>query len=220
MNISRTLENWRKISETVRRFCNSFSWEIQSVKVWWNLNLLEEHVKKKIIQRWLANLSLILLELDDVLKLSFNHRLFLIFQKHKLILQMNSFREDLLHLLVSIQQLIKNAIAFCLYSFSLHHRESKIALAIEMYTLNATIEFNVNTTFLLQVTAVFTRTHDNTLRIRMLKKISATQDRVFDCAMRRHEEKVIFKTKILKENLVLELFHMWLCNNNDWIIIV
>jgi len=84
---------------------------------------------------------------------------------------------------VSIQQLIKNAVMFCLYSFSLHHQESKIALAIEMHTLDATIEFVVNTTFLLQATAVFTETHDSTLRTRTLKKISATQGKVFDCAM-------------------------------------
>jgi len=77
-----------------------------------------------------------------------------------------------------------------------------------MHTLNAMIEFIVNMTFLLQATAVFTRTHDSTLRTHMLKKISATQDKVFDCAMRRHEEKVIFKMKILEENLVLKLFHM------------
>jgi len=128
---------------------------------------------------------------------------------------MSSFCEDLLHLLVSVQQLTKNAITFCLYSFSLHHRESKIAFAIKMHTLNATIDFVVNTTFLLQATAVFTRTHDSTLRIRTLKMISATQDRVFDCAMRKHEEKVIFKMKILKENLVLELSCMKLCNSND-----
>jgi len=109
---------------------------------------------------------------------------------------------------VSIQQLIKNAVTFCLYSFSLHHRESKIALAIKMHTLNATIEFIVNTAFLLQATVVFTETHDSTLRTHTLKKISATQDRVFDCAIRRHEEKVIFETKILEENLVLELSRM------------
>jgi len=109
---------------------------------------------------------------------------------------------------VSIQQLIKNAIAFCLYSFSLHHRESKIALAIEMHTLDATIEFIVNTTFLLQATAVFTETHDSTLRTRTLKKTSAMQGKVFGCAMRRHEEKVIFETKTLEGNLVLKLFRM------------
>jgi len=74
-----------------------------------------------------------------------------------------------------------------------------------MHTLDAMIKFVVNMTFLLQVTAVFTETHDSMLRTRTLKKISATQDKVFDCAMRRHEEKVIFKTKILKENLVLKL---------------
>jgi hypothetical protein len=128
---------------------------------------------------------------------------------------MSSSCEDLLHLLVSIQQLIKNAITFCLYSFSLHHRESKIAFAIEMYTLDATIEFVVDTTFLLQATAVLTRTHDSMLRTCTLKKIFATQDRVFCCAMRKHEEKVIFKTKILKENLMLKIFHMRLCNSND-----
>ncbi len=161
MNISRTLENWRKISRTVRHFCNSFSWEIQSVKVWWNLNLLEEHIKEKIIQQWFINLSFILLKLNDVLKLLFNHHLFLILQKYKLILQMSSSCEDFLHLLVSIQQLIKNAVMFCLYSFSLHHWESKIALAIEMHTLNAMINFVVDTTFLLQATAVFTKMHDS-----------------------------------------------------------
>jgi len=128
---------------------------------------------------------------------------------------MSSSREDLLHLLVSVQQLMKNAIAFCLYSFSLHHEESKIAFAIEMHTLDATISFVVDTTFLLQATAVFTETYDSTLRIRTLKKISATQDRVFDCAMRRHEEKVIFETKTLEEDLVLELSCMKLCNSND-----
>jgi len=118
---------------------------------------------------------------------------------------MSSFREDFLHLLVSVQQLMKNAIVFCLYSFSLHHQESKIALAIEMHTLDAMIKFVVNTTFLLQATAVFIRTHDSMLRTCTLKKISATQDKVFCCAMRKHERKVIFKMKILKENLVLEL---------------
>ncbi len=208
MNISKTLENQREISRTVRCFCDSFSWETQSVKVWWNLNLLERHIKEKIIQQWLANLSFIFLEFNDVLKLSFNHHLFLVLQKHKLILQMNSFCENLLHLLVSIQQLTKNTIMFCLYSFSLHHQKSKIAFAIKMHTLNAMIKFIVNTTFLLQATAVFTETHDSTLRTRTLEKISATQDRVFRCVMRRHEEKVIFKMKILKENLVLKLFHM------------
>jgi len=87
---------------------------------------------------------------------------------------MSSSRKDFLHLLVSIQQLMKNAIMFCLYSFSLHHQESKIALMIEMYTLDAMIKFIINTTFLLQVTAMFTRTHDSTLRTCMLKKIFAT----------------------------------------------
>jgi len=106
---------------------------------------------------------------------------------------------------VSIQQLIKKAIAFCLYSFSLHHQESKIALAIKMHTLDATIKFIVNTAFLLQATAMFTEMHDSTLRTHTLKKIFATQDKVFDCAMRRHEEKVIFKMKILEEDLVLKL---------------
>jgi len=128
---------------------------------------------------------------------------------------MSSFYEDFLHLLVSVQQLMKNMIMFCLYSFSLHHQESKIAFAIEMHTLNAMISFIVNTTFLLQVTAVFTETHDSTLRTRTLKKIFATQDRIFHCVMKRHEEKVIFKMKFLEENLMLKLFHMKLCNSND-----
>jgi len=119
---------------------------------------------------------------------------------------MNSSCEDLLHLLVNVQQLMKNSIAFCLYSFSLHHRKSKIALAIKMHTLDVMIKFIVDTTFLLQATAVFTRTHNSMLRTRTLKKIFATQDKVFCYAMRRHEEKVIFETKILEENLVLELF--------------
>jgi len=77
-----------------------------------------------------------------------------------------------------------------------------------MYTLDAMIEFIVNTTFLLQVTAMFTKMHDSMLRTCTLKKISATQDKVFDCAMRKYEEKVIFKMKILEENLVLKLFYM------------
>jgi len=77
-----------------------------------------------------------------------------------------------------------------------------------MHTLDATISFVVDMTFLLQATAVFTETHDSTLRTRTLKKIFATQDRVFDCAMRRHEEKVIFETKILEVNLMLKLFRM------------
>jgi len=100
---------------------------------------------------------------------------------------------------------MKNTIAFCLYFFSLHHRESKIALAIEMHTLDAMIEFIVDTTFLLQVTAMFTKIHDSTLRTCTLKKISATQDRIFRYAMRKHEEKVIFKMKILEEDLMLKL---------------
>ena len=120
---------------------------------------------------------------------------------------MSSSCKDFLHLLVSIQQLMKNAIMFCLYSFSLHHRKSKIAFAIEMYTLDAMIEFIVNMTFLLQAIAMFTRTHNSTLRIHTLKKIFATQDKVFCCAMKRHERKVIFKMKILEEDLVLKLSH-------------
>ncbi len=210
MNISRTLENQEKISRTVKHFCNSFSWEIQSVKVWWNLNLLERHIKEKIIQWWFTNFCFFFFKLNDVSKLSFNHHLFLILQKHKLILQMNSFCEDFLHLLVSIQQLTKNVIMFCLYYFSLHHWKSKITLVIKMHTLDAMIKFVVNMTFLLQATAVFTKTHDSMLRTRTLKKISATQDRIFCCAMRKHERKVIFKIKILEENLVLKLFCKWL----------
>jgi len=132
-----------------------------------------------------------------------------------LILQMSNSHENLLHLLVSIQQLMKNIIMFYLYSFSLHHQESKIAFAIKMHTLDAMIKFIVNMTFLLQATAVFTRTHDSILKTCTLKKISATQDKVFRCVMRKHEEKVIFKMKILKENLVLKLFYMKLCNSND-----
>jgi len=128
---------------------------------------------------------------------------------------MSNFCEDFLHLLVSIQQLMKNVITFCLYSFSLHHQENKIAFAIEMHTLNAMINFVVNMTFLLQVIAVFTEMHDSMLRTCTLKKIFVTQDKVFDCAMRKHEEKVIFKMKILEENLVLKLSCMKLCNSND-----
>jgi len=109
---------------------------------------------------------------------------------------MSSFRENLLHLLVNVQQFMKNIIMFCLYSFSLHHQESKIIFAIEMYTLNATIDFIVNTTFLLQVTAMFTKMHDSMLRTHTLKKIFATQNKVFRCAIKKHEEKVIFKMKI------------------------
>jgi len=206
----KTLENQRKILRTVKCFCDNFSWEIQSVKVWWKLNLLEKYIKKKIIQWWFTNSCFFFLKLNDVSKLSFNHHLFLNFQKHKLILQINNFRENFLHLLVSIQQLMKNAIAFCLYSFSLHHQESKIALAIEMHTLDAMIEFIVNTTFLLQATAVFTRTHDSMLKTRTLKKIFATQDKVFCCMMKRHKRKVIFKMKILEEDLMLKLFCKWL----------
>jgi len=77
-----------------------------------------------------------------------------------------------------------------------------------MHTLDATIKFIVNTTFLLQATAMFTEMHDSMLRTRTLKKIFVTQNKVFDCVMRRHEEKVIFKMKILEENLVLKLFYM------------
>ncbi len=67
-----------------------------------------------------------------------------------------------------------------------------------MYTLNAMINFIVNITFFLQATAMFTEMHNNMLRTCTLKKISATQDKVFDCTIKRHEEKVIFKMKILK----------------------
>ncbi len=41
------------------------------------------------------------------------------------------------------------------------------------------------------------------------------QDKVFDCVMKKHEEKVIFKTKILKEDLMLKHFCMKLYNSND-----
>jgi len=84
-----------------------------------------------------------------------------------------------------------------------------------MHTLDAMINFIVNMTFLLQVIAMFTRTHDSMLRTHTLKKIFMMQDKVFDCAMRKHEEKVIFEMKILKENLVLKLSCMRLCNSND-----
>ncbi len=84
-----------------------------------------------------------------------------------------------------------------------------------MHTLNAMIDFIVNMTFLLQVIAMFTKMHDSMLRTRTLKKIFVTQDKNFDYAMRKHEEKVIFKMKILEENLMLKLFCMKLCNSND-----
>ncbi len=128
---------------------------------------------------------------------------------------MSNSCEDLLHLFVNVQQLIKNMIMFCFYSFLLHHQESKIALAIKMHTLDAIIDFIVDITFLLQVIAVFTKMHDSTFRTYTFKKISAMQDKVFDYAMKRHEEKVIFEIKFLKENLVLKLFCMKLCNSND-----
>ncbi len=57
--------------------------------------------------------------------------------------------------------------------------------------------------------------HNSTFRTHTFKKIFATQDKVFDYAMKKHEEKVIFETKILEENLVLKLFCMKLCNSND-----
>ncbi len=174
MNILRTLENQEKISRIVKHFCNSFNWEIQSIKVWWNLNLLERYIKEKIIQWWFTNFCFFFLKLNDVSKLSFNHHLFFILQKYKLILQMNSFCEDFLHLLVSIQQLMKNMIMFYLYSFSLHHWKSKITLVIKMHTFNARIKFVINMIFLLQVTAMFIKMHDSMLRTCMLKKISAT----------------------------------------------
>jgi len=116
---------------------------------------------------------------------------------------------------VNVQQLTKNMIMFCLYSFSFHHQESKIAFAINMYTLDAMINFIVNMTFLLQVIAMFTKTHDSMLRIHTLKKIFMMQDKILNCAMKKHEEKVIFKIKILKENLVLKLSCMKLCNSNN-----
>ena len=134
---------------------------------------------------------------------------------------MNNSCKDFLHLFVNVQQLIKNMIMFCLYFFSLHHWKSKIALAIEMHIFNATIRFIVDITFLLQVIAMFTRMHDSMLRIHTLKKIFAMQSKVFCCVMRRHERKVIFKTKILEENLVLKLFCKWLNKqwlNNHWVI--
>ncbi len=53
------------------------------------------------------------------------------------------------------------------------------------------------------------------LRTCTFKKIFATQDKVFDYTMKRHEEKVIFEIKILKENLVLKLSCMRLHNSND-----
>jgi len=84
-----------------------------------------------------------------------------------------------------------------------------------MHTLNAMIDFVINMKFLLQMTALFIEMHDSTLRTCMLKKIFVTQDKVFDCVMKRHEEKRIFKIKILEENLVLKLFHMRLYNSND-----
>jgi len=97
---------------------------------------------------------------------------------------------------------------FCLYSFSLHYQESKIALAIKMHTLDAMINFVVNTTFLLQVTAMFTRMHDSMLRTHTFKKISVTQDKVFDCVMRRHEEKSDFQNENLRrKSSVKTLLH-------------
>ena len=84
-----------------------------------------------------------------------------------------------------------------------------------MHTLNAMINFVINMTFLLQATAMFTKMHDSMLKTCMLKKIFAMQDKVFDCVMKKHKEKVIFKMKILKKNLVLKLFCMKLCNSNN-----
>jgi len=81
-----------------------------------------------------------------------------------------------------------------------------------MHTLDAMINFIVNTTFLLQVIAMFIRMHDSILKTCTFQKIFATQDKVFNCMMRKYEEKVIFKMKILEENLVLKFSCMQLCN--------
>jgi len=52
MIISRTLENQRKISRTVRSFFDNFSKETrQSVEIRRNFELFEIDVKKKIINR-------------------------------------------------------------------------------------------------------------------------------------------------------------------------
>jgi len=52
MIISRTLENQRKISRTVKNFCDSFSKETQqSVEIRRDFELFEINVKKKITNR-------------------------------------------------------------------------------------------------------------------------------------------------------------------------
>ncbi len=71
------------------------------------------------------------------------------------------------------------------------------------------INFVVDMTFLLQATAVFIRMHDSMLKTYMFKKIFTTQDKVFDCAMRKHEEKSDFQDENLrKESNVKTLLHV------------
>jgi len=75
MIISRTLENQRKISRTVRSFFNNFSKETQqSVEIRRNFELFEINVKKKIINRQLSHsMMFILLKFFNILELSLHH---------------------------------------------------------------------------------------------------------------------------------------------------
>ncbi len=75
MIISRTLENQRKISRTVRSFFNNFSKETrQSVEIRRDFELFEIDVKKKVTNRRLdRSTTFVLLEFFNILELSSHH---------------------------------------------------------------------------------------------------------------------------------------------------
>ena len=75
MIISRTLENQRKISRTVRSFFDNFSKETrQSVEIRRNFELFETDVKKEVTNRRLdRSTTFVLLEFFNILELSSHH---------------------------------------------------------------------------------------------------------------------------------------------------
>ncbi len=116
MIISRTLENQRKISRTVRSFFDNFSKETrQSVEIRRNFKLFEIDVKKKIINRRLSRLmTFILLEFFNILELSLHHILSARLNQFLLLLQMSCFSQSLTQLSAKMSSFFTNLLSFSL----------------------------------------------------------------------------------------------------------
>ena len=116
MIISRTLENQRKISRTVKSFFNNFSKETrQLVEIRRNFELFEIDVKKKITNKRLSHsTTFILLEFFNILELSLHYILSARLNQFLLLLQMSCFSQSLTQLSTKMSSFLTNSLSFSL----------------------------------------------------------------------------------------------------------